>query len=140
VETLEAVRTRRSVRKYKNRAVPEEKIRSVLEAGRWAPSGMNNEPWRFAVLTDKRIKEKVAEQTRYGDIIKSAPCAIAVFYDQDLGYDRTKDILAIGACIQNMLLAAHSLGLGACWLGEILKTGKMYQGYAKRRKTMNSQR
>jgi len=82
---------------------------------------MNNEPWRFAVLTDKRIKEKVAEQTRYGDIIKSAPCAIAVFYDQDLGYDRTKDILAIGACIQNMLLAAHSLGLGACWLGEILK-------------------
>jgi len=46
---------------------------------------------------------------------------IAVFVDNDATYDRTKDIQAIGACIENILLTAHFLGLGACWLGEILK-------------------
>ena len=82
---------------------------------------LRHEPWRFIVVSDKKTKEHLAEQTHYEDIINFASCAIAVFYDTNSGYDRTKDVLSIGACVQNMLLASHSLGLGACWLGEILK-------------------
>jgi nitroreductase len=135
VETLEAIRTRRSIRKYKDKIVPKEKIKVILEAGRWAPSGMNNQPWRFIVVTDKKTKEKIAKQTHYEDIIINAPCAIAVFYDSASGYDRTKDVLAIGACIQNMLLAANSLELGACWLGEILKNKDAVSDLSKAPKT-----
>ena len=124
METLEAIRTRRSVRDYTGREVPEEEIREVIEAGRWAPSGLNNQPWRFCVVRDAKTKDLLGKQTRYGAVINSAYCALAVFYDTCSGYDRTKDVLAIGACIQNMLLSAHTLGLGACWLGEILKNRK----------------
>jgi len=121
METLDAIKTRRSIREFSGKTVSNEALEQILEAGRWAPSGMNNQPWRFIVVSDKKTKNIVAKQTHYDDIINSASYAIAVFYDADSGYDRTKDVLSIGACIQNMLLAAHSLGLGACWLGEILK-------------------
>ena len=57
----------------------------------------------------------------YSKIILGANILIAVFLDRSLSYDRTKDVQAIGACIQNMLLFIHSVGLGAVWLGEILK-------------------
>jgi len=58
--------------------------------------------------------------THYGRVVRSSALCVAVFYHVPSGYNRDKDILGIGACIQNMLLAAHSLSLGAVWLGEIL--------------------
>jgi nitroreductase len=121
MEALEAIKTRRSTREFSGNAVSKETLKQIIEAGRWAPSGMNNQPWRFVVVSDKKTKDILSKQTHYEDIIKFASCAIAVFYDIDSGYDRTKDVLSIGACVQNMLLAARSLDLGACWLGEILK-------------------
>jgi nitroreductase len=121
METLKAIKTRRSVREFLEKEVEDEKITEILEAGRWAPSGLNNQPWRFVVIGDNEPKSRLSEQTHYGSIIESAPVCVAVFMDQEEGYDRTKDLQAIGACIQNMLLAAHSLNLGGCWLGEILK-------------------
>ncbi len=66
----------------------------------------------------------MADFTKYGNIIKSAPVAMCVFLDKDAIYDRDKDILAVGACIQNMLLQAYLLGIGNCWLGEILNRKK----------------
>lgn len=122
MEAPEAIRTRRSIREYSKKIIPKEKIEKILVAeARWAPSGIDNQPWCFVIVTDKKTKDLLAKQTHYEDTIKSAPMAICVFYDAGSGYDRTKDVLSIGACIQNMLLAAHSQGLGACWLGEILK-------------------
>lgn len=121
METQEAIKTRRSVRDFLEKEIEEEKITEILEAGRWAPSGLNNQPWKFVVIRDKEIKERLSEQTRYGSIILSSRVCIAVFLDKEVSYDRTKDLQAIGACIQNMLLASHSLNLGGCWLGEILK-------------------
>jgi nitroreductase len=117
---LEAILNRRSVRKYSPEALRPEQIRSILEAGRWAPSGKNLQPWRFVVVGDSGLKEKLSRLTRYGPVVAQAGAVIAVFLDHDSSYDRLKDLQAIGACIQNMLLAAHSLGLGACWQGEIL--------------------
>lgn len=114
------IQSRRSIRKFTQEPVDESLINEILETGRWAPSGLNNQPWRFIVVRNKEIKEKISNCTKYKRIICDAQVLIIVFLDNDAGYNRTKDVQAIGACIQNMLLMCHSLNLGACWLGEIL--------------------
>lgn len=118
---IEAIRRRRSVRQFTKEPVAEEALNLILEAAVWAPSGKNNQPWKFAVITDPVLKESLAALTRSRSIIETAPVCIGIFLDHASVYDRTKDIQAIGACIQNMLLAVYSLGLGGVWLGEILK-------------------
>ena len=117
------IKDRRSIRAFTSQQVDDGTIDTILDAGRWAPSGLNNQPWRFAVITDKALKDELSGLTRYDTIIKSAYAVIAVFLDTAAGYDRTKDLQAIGACIENMLLAITGLGLGGVWLGEILKSG-----------------
>jgi len=117
---IDTILSRRSVRKYTNEAVSKAHINTVLNAGRWAPSGLNNQPWRYIVVQNRETIQRIAGCTRYGDVVRGAPLLIAVFLDQDAVYDRVKDIQAVGASIQNMLLACSSLGLGAVWLGEIL--------------------
>jgi len=123
LDILDIIKTRRSVRRFTEHPPDDEVVRRVLEAGRWAPSGLNNQPWRFAVIREEGLKERISDLTRYSRIVRSAPLLIAVFLDTSAAYDRTKDLQAIGACIQNMLLEIHSLGLGAVWLGEILQSG-----------------
>lgn len=117
---LDLIKSRRSVRKFSDRPVDDGMVEDILEAGRWAPSGLNNQPWRFIVVRDRGLADSMAECTRYGAIIRGAPLLIAVFLDRDVMYDHTKDTQACGAAIQNMLLTAHGMGLGAVWLGEIL--------------------
>ncbi|MBN2808266.1 MAG: nitroreductase family protein [Deltaproteobacteria bacterium] len=117
------IHERRSVRHFVGRPLSTELIDTILEAGRWAPSGLNNQPWRFAVIQEPQLKLKIAELTKYHKIIETAPAIICVFLDNNALYHREKDIQSIGAALQNMLLMAHSLGLGAVWLGEILKNG-----------------
>lgn len=117
---LRLIKQRRSIRKYTPRRISQNLIMRILEAGQWAPSGLNNQPWRFAIIRDSLLKSKLALLTESSDIVHSANVLIAVFLDKKAVYNRTKDIQAIGACIQNMLLEAHYLGLGGCWLGEIL--------------------
>lgn len=118
---LQAIRQRRSIRRYTAEPVPAGEIEAILEAGRWAPSGLNNQPWRFLVVRagDAR-QETLAAHTKYAHIIRKARVLFCVFLDREGVYNRDKDIQGIGACLQNMLLAAHSLGLGAVWLGEII--------------------
>ncbi len=121
---LELIRGRRSVRRYLDRPVGDELVDLLLEAARWAPSGLNNQPWRFVVVRNEALKNEIAGQTKYGKIIENAPVIIAVFLDNDALYHREKDIQGIGAALQNLLLAAHGLDLGAVWLGEILNNAK----------------
>ncbi len=118
---LQVIKTRRSIRKFTSRKVKDEEIDQIIEAGMWAPSGLNNQPWRIAVIRDYQRKQSIAPLTRYSPIIEGAPVLILVFLDVGSSYDRTKDIQAIGACMQNMLLAIHALKLGGVWLGEIPK-------------------
>jgi nitroreductase len=122
VDILDVIMTRRSIRKFEKKDVPEELVERVLEAGRWAPSGLNNQPWRFAIIRDNAIKDRISGLTHYSRIVRDAGVLIAVFMDFASGYHRVKDSQAIGACIQNMLLEAHGLGLGAVWLGEIIRS------------------
>jgi len=125
---IEAILERRSVRKFTDVLVSGEDLSAILEAGRWAPSGLNNQPWRFAVIRDAHARGELSRLTHYGRILRSCALCVAVYYHVPSGYNRDKDILGIGACIQNMLLAAHSLGFGAVWLGEILNKKSAVNG------------
>jgi nitroreductase len=118
---IEAIHKRRSIRSYTDAEVSLDKLRKIIEAGIWAPSGLNNQPWRFIIIRDKDIASRLADQTHYSHIVLAAPALIAVYLDRDAMYDDVKDAQSAGACIQNMLLATEALGLGAVWLGQILK-------------------
>jgi nitroreductase len=121
MDTFELISTRRSIRKFTDELVSDDLINKIITAGTRAPSGLNNQPWRFAVIRDSELKAEISALTHYSKIVLGANVLIAVFLDNSASYDRTKDSQAIGACIQNMLLYIHSTGLGAVWLGEILK-------------------
>ncbi len=118
--TLDIILARRSIREFTEEQVSDDDLMMVLEAARWAPSGLNNQPWKFIVIKNKDTMDELAKCTHYSRIIQNAPLLIAVYLDTDAMYNRTKDIQAIGASIQNMLLACCDLELGAVWLGEIL--------------------
>jgi nitroreductase len=118
---IEAIKTRRSIRQFTKERISDDLLKQILESGLWAPSGKNNQPWNFAVIRDSALKGSLASLTHYSSTLKDAPVCIAVFLDHSRVYDRTKDVQAIGASIQNMLLTIHSMGLGGVWLGEILK-------------------
>lgn len=118
---LEAIYTRRSIREYTDEEVEPADLEEIVRAGIWAPSGLNNQPWRFVLVRDGDIRQKLSGTTHYSHIVLAARALIAVYLDTDAMYDEVKDHQSAGACIENMLLAAEALGLGAVWLGQILK-------------------
>jgi len=121
MDILEGICTRRSVRDFTDDPVAREHVLEMLKAGSWAPSGLNNQPWRFVVVMNREKRCELARLTRYSRILEEAPVAVAVFIDRTAMYHDVKDHQAMGACLENMLLAAQAMGLGAVWLGEILK-------------------
>ena len=116
-----AILERRSIRHFLDAPVDRELILTALKAASWAPSGLNNQPWRFAIVWDQALKEALGGLTRYSATIKSAAVLVPIFLDKEASYDYTKDCQAVGACAQNLLLALYSMDLGAVWIGEILK-------------------
>ncbi len=128
MDLLEGIYTRRSIRQFTDESVERDQLLEIIKAGTWAPSGQNNQPWRFVIVQSSDIRNELAKQTKYNFIIERAPACIAVFVDRKAMYHDVKDHQSIGACLQNMLLAAHSLGLGAVWLGEILKNAEGVRG------------
>lgn len=124
---LEEIKSRRSIRKFTSEEVDDQILDTIIEMGTWAPSGLNNQPWKFVVVKEKETLNKLSRHTVYSHIIKNASACIAVFLDNQTSYHREKDIQAIGACLQNMLLAIHHLGLGGVWLGEVLKNRKQVE-------------
>ncbi len=114
MEVFEAIKGRRSIRKYTKESIPEDFIVKILDAGRWAPSASNRQPWSFMILKDGEVRRRVAEATTYGKFLADAPLGIVVVVDPQASTHPVED----GAIAsQNMLLAAHALGLGACWIG-----------------------
>jgi nitroreductase len=126
---LKVIRQRRSIRRFTAQIPEDEEIEHILEAARWAPSGQNNQPWKFMVVQDTKTREGLAQFTSYKQIVRGAPMSIVVCLDTTISYSRDKDLMAIGATIQNMLLRVHSLGLGACWLGEIINRKEKVSQY-----------
>ena len=115
------IQTRTSIRLYNPQPISQENIDTILQSAILAPSAKNLQPWRFVVVQqDKQLIHNIADLMQHSTFIKSADCLICVFLDKDNTFDYTKDCQSIGACIENMLLTATSLGIGSCWIGEIL--------------------
>lgn len=124
METLECIRTRRSVREYEDKDVPNDLIGIILKAATLAPSAGNLQPWEFIVVKDKEKREELYEASYYQEQVRDAPVVIVVCADLDKASSRYGHrgrtlycIQDTAAAIQNMLLAAHDIGLGTCWVG-----------------------
>ena len=113
---------RRSVRVYAAGEIPAAAIQRLLEAAMAAPSAMGRDPWRFVVIDDRKLLDRVPAVNPYAEMARQAPLAILICADPSLERSPGYWMLDCAAAAQNMLLAAHALGLGAVWLGEILKS------------------
>jgi nitroreductase len=120
LDLIEFITSRKSTRNFVFEKIERETIENILECGRWAPSGLNNQPWYVCVAQHPSLKKMLGETTKYGGIIESAYYNLVIFLDLDKTYNRVKDLQAIGAFMENLLLGAHAMGIGAVWLGEIL--------------------
>ena len=153
MDLFTAIKERRSCRNFLPDPVGEDVIEKILEAGNWAPSPMNAQPWEFMVITSREMKEKIFVEADYRrkwifeksgwkwmdryqvDFLKTVPVLLIVIGDpKKTGADTFMEgggigyQLACAAAVQNMMLAAHALGLGSLWftlfdreaLGEIL--------------------
>jgi len=124
VDVGEAIRRRRSVRKYSGDPVTDDEVRGVLEAAIAAPSAGNAQPWRFIVVRDRELREGLVQAAHGQRFLAEAPVAIVVCADlararQAYG-DRGATLYCLqdtAAAVQNMLLAATARGLGTCWVG-----------------------
>jgi nitroreductase len=117
VDTLEAIKTRRSVREYQDRAVPENVINQLLAAAMAAPSARNQQPWEFVVITDREILKQISGINPNAQMAAHAPVAILVCGNLALETAPGYWVVDCAAAIQNLLLCAHALGLGAVWTG-----------------------
>ena len=135
MEVLEAIKTRRSIRKYKATPVDDKTIELVLEAARWAPSWKNTQCWRFIVLRDSNIKAELAQAlgkvsdapNPSTDAVRNAPVVIVACTEVGKsGYDKGElatdkgdywYMFDVALAMQNLALAAHSLGLGTVHIG-----------------------
>lgn len=115
METIEAILSRKSVRQFDSREIEEEKINVLLKAAMAAPSGVNLQPWKFIVIKNKDKKEEVKKVLPFGKYdspIIIIPCVkdlSTLPFNHDLAY------CDVSAATENILLAAHDLGLGAVW-------------------------
>jgi nitroreductase len=116
-QILDVIKNRRTVIRFETTAIDEEKIRSILEAARWAPSWLNSQPWRFIKVTDPEIKQQLSElvPTIYNLGSKEAPIHIIVCVNPE--EDPFHYVEDGAAATQNLVLAAQSLGLGTMWIG-----------------------
>ena len=116
MEALQAIFDRRSIRRYKQKEVEEEKILKIIEAGMYAPSAHNRQPWHFLPANDRDLLLKIAERHPYAKMLRTASHAILVC--GDLKLESSLGYLAVdcAAATQNMMLAAYALGLGTVWI------------------------
>ncbi len=117
MDALEALLTRRSVRKYTDKPVTEDTIKTLLEAGMSAPSAGNQQSWQFVVVTDREVLNKIPDIHPYSKMLQQAQLAILVCGDLKRDTHKGFWVQDCSAATQNILVAARALGLGAVWLG-----------------------
>lgn len=110
---------RRSVRVFRPGEIPESQVKTLLEAAMAAPSAMTKDPWRFVVVRKRETLERIAAVCPGGKMLPSCPLGIVVCGDLEAAFEKNVGYLLqdCSAAIENLLLCAHALGLGACWVG-----------------------
>ncbi len=111
---LDWIYKRRSIRRYTERDISDTMVTDLLQAAMAAPSANNRQDWEFVVLRDPAVRQAVAQAHPYGKMIAEAPVAIAVIASDPTHKYWEQDV---AAAIENLLLAATTMGLGAVWLG-----------------------
>lgn len=117
MDVIDAILTRRSVRDFKADPIKAEEIQILLRAGMQAPSASNERPWQFVVIDDPEVLHAIPEFHPQAKVLMYAPLAILVCSDRKLEVKRASWLQDTSAAMENMLLAAHGLGLGGVWLG-----------------------
>ena len=116
---LDCIFKRRSVRKYLAREISDKSIQDILEAAMSAPSACAADPWEFIVVREQAARDALAAALPYGKMLRSAPVGIVVCGDLSRAHGNELSYMLqdCAAAIENLLLAASKLGLGACWRG-----------------------
>jgi nitroreductase len=113
---LESILNRRSVRKYEDKEIQEDVLRQILEAGRQAPSAINRQPIRFVVVKDPEIAKELSSDL-FNRFIKDAPAVIVGCADVNSLLTGKWAVVDATIAMQNMVIAAWTLGVGSCWIG-----------------------
>jgi len=128
MDLFEAIYGRRSIRKYLKKPIPKDAMMKILDVARWAPSSCNRQLWEFVTVTKPEIKKRIADEACFGQrFLKEAPSLVVVFYDdtkerrEETGPRKHDSIQSAAAAIQNMNLAAYSMGVGSLWVCSIKK-------------------
>ena len=116
---LNPIFKRKSIRQYKTQDINDTTVRDLLDAAMAAPSAVACDPWEFIVIRDKEILAHIAEELPNGKMLAAAPLGIIICGDIKRAHAQLQSYMLqdCSAAIQNLLLAASMLGLGACWLG-----------------------
>lgn len=117
MDVIDALMTRKSIRRYLDKPISDEQILTMLKAGLSAPSAHNRRPYRFLVVKDPAVKEALGKTTIYGKMLPTAPVIIVVLGDSEVQKHHDLLLNDCSAATENILLAAHGLGLGAVWVG-----------------------
>ncbi len=114
MNTIECIKTRRSIRKYKNKKISEEDISEIIEAGMHAPSAHNKQPWAFVVVRDSKKLKKLSQTHQWAPFVANADVCIVLCCTNKEG-NKSAMHLSVACAAQNMLLAIHNKKLGSCW-------------------------
>jgi nitroreductase len=116
---LSLIFSRRSVRKYQEKAIPDEMLTDILEAAMAAPSAVKRDPWHFIVVKKEETRKQIASLLPNGKMLARAAAGIVVCGDIEKAHDQLESYMLqdCSAAIENVLIAANALDLGACWLG-----------------------
>ena len=108
---------RRSIRRFTDQKIDDDSIKSILTAAMYAPSAVNLQPWHFVVIDQWPMMEKIMDIHPHARMLNTASHAIVVCGDMHLQHADGYWVVDCGAATQNLLLAAHSMDLGSCWVG-----------------------
>jgi nitroreductase len=117
MDAMQALFSRRSIRKYTSAAVGEEALKTVLEAAMSAPSAGNQQPWHFVIIDDRRILDQVPSIHPHSLMCREAPVAVLVCGDPTLERHAGYWVQDCAAATENLLVAVHAGGLGGVWVG-----------------------
>ena len=119
MDVFDAIKNRRSIRTFLDKPVPEELIKKIIEAGQCSPSACNRQAWKFIVIDSLEVKERIIKETT-AFFVRKAPLLILVLYSNRTDNFEYKDhLLSAAMAVQNMQLAAYSLGLGSCCVNNL---------------------
>ncbi len=130
MDVIEAIHTRRSIRQYTDQPVSDETVEELLKAAMMAPSAGNEQPWHFIVIRDRSILNRIPSAHPYAEMAPSAQLAILVCGDVKLERYKGFWVQDCSAATQNLLLAAHAMGLGAVWCG-VYPAGDRVEGIVR---------